>query len=347
VTPTRASEPQGGRIVAQPLATDLDHPAAFDVAADGSIFYGERLTGQIRRLVPADGSDTAVTTVPSVVGELTNEQGLVGVALEPGFDGSGWLYAYATRTTTDGVRNHLLRTRIRTDGSAGPFRLVLDVMAAAERHNGGGLEFGLDGALFLVTGEATVPSAAQDPDVLAGKVLRLRADGGVPSDNPDPGSRIFASGIRNSFGLDVDPVSGALWETENGPECNDEINRVPPASNLGWGASASCGRGIRSTNVDGPSPVLPVISYEVTIAPTGIAFCDGCELGTAREGRVFFGAFNTGDIHELTLATDRRRVLRDRVVFHHRNLVLSIERAPDGRLYFSDGRAIYRLRLAG
>ena len=92
--------------------------------------------------------------------------------------------------------------------------------------------------------------------------------------------------------------------------------------------------------------MLPQLFYPTTIGPTGIAFCDGCGLGTAREGDLFFGAFNTGDIHEVSLERrPDRRPCSDATPFNHGNLVLSIERGPDGTLYFSDGVGIFRLAL--
>jgi len=93
--------------------------------------------------------------------------------------------------------------------------------------------------------------------------------------------------------------------------------------------------------------MLPKVFYAMTIGPTGVAFCDGCGLGTAREGHLFFGSFNTGDIHEVTLNADRTGVAKDATPFNHGNLVLSIEPGPDGTLYFSDGVGIFRLALEG
>jgi glucose/arabinose dehydrogenase len=277
---------------------------------------------------------------------VSNEQGLVGVALSPRFDDGGFLYAYATRATSSGARNHLLRSRIDENGRAAPFHVLVDVMPAGERHNGGRILFGPDGSLYAATGDSGDPSLAQDPDVNAGKILRIEENGSVPNDNPWVGSPVFASGIRNSFGLAFDPATGRLWESENGPECNDELNRVGPQDNLGWGPAGACTGGIRATNADGVDPVLPELSFARTIAPTGLVFCDGCGLGSERELHLFYGSFNTGEIHEVTLGPDRKNVIADEVAYRHRNVVLSLEHGPDGSLYFSDGLAIYQLALA-
>jgi glucose/arabinose dehydrogenase len=276
---------------------------------------------------------------------VTNEQGLVGLTLPPSFPAQPWLYAYATRMVRGVARDQILR--IRMVGNRGvAMQLVLDVQVAGIRHNGGRMLFGPDGMLYVVVGETLQSELAQDRSVNSGKILRMTPTGGIPPDNPFHGSRIYSYGHRNSFGLAFDPKSGDLWETENGPECNDELNRILPGRNYGWGPSETCsGTAPGDTNQDGPKPVPPQLWYATTIGPTGIAFCDGCGLGTAREGDAFFGAFNTGDIHEVQLSADRTKAVHDSTPFNHGNLVLSIEPGPDGTLYFSDGVGIFKLTL--
>jgi glucose/arabinose dehydrogenase len=340
-----SEEPKTGTIVAQPVATDLDHPATFVVAPDGSIFYGERLTGEIRRIDPTTGKNTSVFTVPGVIGQPTNEEGLVGLTVPPDFPDTPWLYAYASRKVNGEARDQIVRIKT-TGGKATAMHLVLDVKEASVRHNGGRMLFGPDGMLYIVVGESYDSTRAQDIHDNGGKVLRMTPDGAIPKDNPFPGSYAFSYGHRNSFGLAFDPKTGDLWETENGPECNDEINRIIPGRNYGWGPSENCtGTAPGDTNGDGPNPVPPQLWYATTLGLTGIAFCDGCGLGTAREGHLFFGSFNTGDIHEVTLNADRTKAVRDTTPFNHGTFVLSIERGPDGALYFSDGSGIYRLAL--
>jgi glucose/arabinose dehydrogenase len=343
---TSSPPPAGGTIVEKTVATNLDHPATFVLDRTGAIYYGERLTGEIRRIDPKTGKNTSVFTIPGVIGDVSNEQGLVGLTLPPSFPQQPWLYAYATRKVNGVAQDQILR--IKMNGTTGTgMQLLLNVQKAGIRHNGGRMLFGPDGMLYVVVGETEQSQLAQDKSVNSGKVLRMTPSGGIPKDDPFHGSRIYSYGHRNSFGLAFDPKTGDLWETENGPECNDELNRIIPGRNYGWGPSENCqGQAPQDTNGDGPKPVLPQLFYPTTIGPTGIAFCDGCHLGTAREGDLFFGAFNTGDIHEVSLNADRTQAVKDTTPFNHGNLVLSIERGPDGTLYFSDGVGIFKLQLA-
>jgi glucose/arabinose dehydrogenase len=346
-TSTPSPEPKTGKIVAEPVATGLDHPATFVITSDGTIFYGERLTGEIRRIDPQTGKDTHVFTVPGVIGQATNEEGLVGLTVPPDFPKTPWLYAYASRKVGGQARDQIVRIKT-TGGASHTMQLVLDVKEASVRHNGGRMLFGPDGMLYIVVGESYESWRAQDLKQKGGKVLRMTPEGTIPADNPIKGTYAYSYGNRNSFGLAFDPTTGDLWETENGPECNDELNRIIPGRNYGWGPSETCtGKAPQDTNSDGPNRVPPQLWYATTIGPTGIAFCDHCGLGTAREGDLFFGSFNTGDIHEVSLNADRTRAVRDTTPFNHGTFVLSIERGPDGTLYFSDGSGIYKLALQG
>ncbi len=337
--------PIGGTIIQKTVATGLDHPATFVFDKTGAIYYGERLTGEIRRIDPKTGKNTSVFTVPDVIGSLTNEQGLVGLTVPPTFPQQPWLYAYATRKVGGVAEDQILQIKMNGIKGAG-MQLVLNVQKAGIRHNGGRLLFGPDGMLYVVIGETEQSQLAQDLSVNSGKVLRMTSTGGVPKDNPFKGSLVYSFGHRNSFGLAFDPKTGNLWETENGPECNDELNRIIPGRNYGWGPSENCtGTAPQDTNNSGQRPVLPQLWYAQTIGPTGIAFCNDCHLGSAREGDIFFGAFNTGDIHEVSLNPSRTTAIRDSTPFNHGNLVLSIEPGPDGSLYFSDGVGIFKLAL--
>ncbi len=119
----------------------------------------------------------------------------------------------------------------------------MDEKNIATVHNGGRIKFGPDGALYAVVGEHANAVNAQTVNRntnLGGKVLRMTPDGGVPAGNPFPGSFVWAYGIRNSFGFTFDPTQGSFWLTDNGPSCNDEVNRIVKAGNYGWGPQATC-----------------------------------------------------------------------------------------------------------
>ena len=161
---------------------------------------------------------------------------------------------------------------------------------------------------------------------------------------------MFAFGIRNSFGFTFDPQTDSLWETENGPECNDEINLIAGGGNFGWGPNENCGgNSPGDTNNSGPTPRrLPKLWFEGTIGITGDAFCDGCGLGSQVEGQLFFGDVNTGVLRRVALNAARDDVSGSAidVLDAPGGAIYSMETAPNGQIYFSDPQAIYRLAPA-
>lgn len=283
--------------------------------------------------------------MPNVV--TRGEQGLLAVELHPDYPSDRRVYAFATVRVGDAVRSRLLVMR-NSGGVARRAEVLVDIPAAAH-HNGARMLFGPDRKLWLVIGDRLLPRLAQNLNVPSGKVLRMNARGSVPADNPRPNSRVYAYGIRNSYGFDFDPATGRLWETENGPECTDELNLIRPLRNYGWGRGRDCASSDLdvpfNTNQDGPNPTLPVAWFDPPVAPTGLAFCRSCDLGPATKGRMFFGQFKTGNIVKARLDRARTSIANMVTAFRHDSFVLSLERGSNGTIFFSDGTAIYRLAL--
>lgn len=331
-----------GAIKAKLVIGGLDQPVAFTFGPGNEIWYVEKATGQIRVHDLDAGSDKLFYDVPGVNAE--GERGLLGIALDPDYPTTPSVYVYATRSVAGKLRNQILR--LTDSAGTGTNRKVLFSAPASSTpyHNGGRILFGPDGMLYAIVGDGHDSSNAQDTSNNdRGKILRMTPAGDVPSTNP-LGNLVWAYGVRNSFGFAFDPQTGRLWETENGPECNDELNRIVKGRNYGWGSHETCsGQAPQNTNQDGPKPVPPQRWYTPTIAPTGIAFCERCGLGATSTGALFFGAYNTGDIRRVTLNAKRTSVTGQKVVYVHSSGVLSMEVGPDRSVYFSDMSGIYRL----
>jgi glucose/arabinose dehydrogenase len=331
------------KIVGHRVAGNLRKAVAFTFDTRGRLWVVEKNAGVIRVVDPdKGGSGRRFFRVPKVVGNT--EQGLVGIALHPKFPKAPYVYAFATRSVRGHLRDQILRIK-SVAGSGRHMRVILSVPASpTHMHSGGRILFGPDRMLYAFLGDANSPASSQSLHSLRGKVLRMTPFGSVPKDNPIRGSRIFARGFRNSFGLGFDPGSRRLWETENGPECNDELNRVIPGRNFGWGPRATCsGSAPRNTNQDGPRPVLPQRWFTPTIAPTGIAFCHGCGLGPMSEDTFLFGDFNNGTLWRARLSFDRHRITHLEKLGHPAAALLSMEIDPKGHLYYSTYTGVFRL----
>jgi glucose/arabinose dehydrogenase len=348
----------------------LDQPVGFTFTPSGRIVYLERATGEIHFLDPSTGADRLFFKIQGVNSE--GERGALGVALHPDWPAKPFVYVYVSRTPPGAsLRNQVLRLRW-VDGRGRHLRVLFESpIGSRSNHNGGRLLAGPDRALYLVIGDGGEdPSTAQAvppavPGERRGKILRFNPNGSPTAGNPFPGSRILSYGHRNSFGMAFDPVTGELWETENGPSCNDEINLITPGDNYGWGpiGAASCPDDPSTavpedTNQDGPSPHLPITTFGgPTIAPTGIVFCHGCGLGAFYEDDLFAGCTNgtcagpagPGPIMHADLDSARTAIAGgvQRVPLPGFNgQVYSMEAGPGGRLFFSGPGGIFRLQLA-
>jgi aldose sugar dehydrogenase len=313
-------------------------PAAFAFTPNGQeVFYVERFTGQIRRHTLATNHDIQWGKVNNVA--TSGEQGMLGLTLDPRWNRAPkfrWVYVYYTRQSP--LQNRIIR--LRKTGNGLVRNHLQTIPAASGYHNGGPIHFGPDGRLYAATGDAHSAARAQDRDDPGGKVLRLTNTGRRPGDNPIPGSKAFSFGHRNSFGFAFDPLTGRLWQTENGPGCDDEVNFVRPGRNYGWGPGSDC----PGTSTSGPNPVQPRKRYTPPIAPTGAAFCDGCGLGQAAENDLLFGAWNDGIIRRLVLNGSRNGITGQQQVFNNPSGVMAVEAAPAGGIYFSDSSGIFKLR---
>ncbi len=343
--PAAASTPAyaSTSITAKKVVGGLNQPVAFTFGPGNQIWYVEKSTGEIHTYDMDTEVDRRFFTVSGV--DASGERGMLGIALNPDYPSKPFVYVYATRSVHGQLRNQILRLTDE-NGSGSALDVIFTAPASSSPyHNGGRILFGADGMLYAIVGEGHDPSNAQDlTDNDRGKILRMTPSGRAPDSNPFGGSRIWAYGIRNSFGFAFDPETGNLWETENGPECNDELNRILEGENYGWGPHETCsGTSPQNTNQDGSDPILPLRWYTPTIAPTGMAFCESCGLGAASNGRFFFGADNTDEIRRVTLNDARTRIRTVKVVYTHSSEVLSMEVGPSGAIYFSDFGGIYKL----
>lgn len=303
----------------QPFLEELAFPTNMAFAPDGTLFFTEKETGNLRVVTP----DGTLLRRPFVTLDVIPdaERGLLGVAVHPDFEREPWVYLYLS-DRTDG-RNRLVRVRAAGAGAAGAPEALLDgLSAAAGYHNGGDLAFGTDGTLFIAVGEAHDPDRAQDAGDIGGKVLRLTADGEVPADNPFGSQNpAWSIGHRNPFGLCVDPATGALWETENGPDRDDEVNLIEAGANYGWPIVTGAAADERFSD--------PAVVFPEPIAITGCSVVGD---------HVWFGSFD-GRLWRLRI--DGSGSARAHQVATFTAGVTDVTLAPDGDLYVATADSIW------
>jgi glucose/arabinose dehydrogenase len=328
------SVPPAGAFGLEPVISGLNVALGMVMAHDGRIFFTEFLSGNIRIINPGwQLSPTPFATI--AIGNLPPERGLIGITLDPDFSNNHYVYAY--HTTEDMLHNRVVRLT-DNNGIGEDLTVILDNLPAYEFHNGGNLHFGPDGKLYVTIGDTAQSDLAQDPNSLAGKILRINADGSIPGDNPTPGSPVYALGMRNSFDFTFHPHTGDLWATENGDDTNDEVNRIVPGGNYGWPIVT----GIASQ----PPFIDPIVTFTPTIGPTAIrAIPEGSAYPFQYHNSLLFADANNGRLYRVELAGTELRDLGSLSVAYpggQGNLV-GMFYGLDGYIYVTNFNSIFRV----
>ena len=226
--------------------------------------------------------------------------GAAGLTLDPDFANNKFVYVYHSASSP--LRNRVVRYT-ESSGSCTQETIILDNLQASTNHNGGIIQFWPDGKLYVIIGDSEISANSQSLTTLAGKILRVNPDGSAPNDNPfygtdpnpDPNSprkKVFSLGHRNSYGFTFHGHTGHLWETENGPGDNDEINRIVAGGNYGWPTVGGI--------ANNPNFRNPILAY----APTGIISIpeNSTVYPAAYRNNLLFTAWNDGRIRRVILS---------------------------------------------
>jgi glucose/arabinose dehydrogenase len=319
------------------VASGLEVPWSIVWAPDGRMIFTER-PGRVRVMEKGTLNPKPLLTLTDV--ESAGEAGLMSVALHPQFSSNHFVYlSYAY--TSGGLRVRVVRYREAAEGLVDR-KVIIEDLPAARAHAGCRIRFGSDGKLYVTTGDATNRNLAQQLNSLAGKTLRLNDDGTVPQDNPfvgrqDARPEIWSLGHRNAQGLDFQPGTNLMFQTEHGPSGfdgpggGDEVNIVEKGKNYGWPTihHTETAAGLES----------PLLEYTPACAPGSGAFYRGSVLPQFK-GNFFFGCLRGERVIRVVL--DGRRVVSQENLLQNYGRIREVAEGPDGYLYVStsnrDGR---------
>lgn len=318
--PAIISKPK--RLKIEVFVHNLEVPWGMAFLPNGDFLFCER-DGEIN-LKPKDSPDYNLIMFRAV---QASEGGLLGLAVDPDFESNHYIFIYETVVG----QNRLVRLKFE-NGVLFQDAVILTGIPAANNHDGGALRFGPDGFLYLGTGEATVPSLAQDTASLAGKILRLDRNGNAAPGNPF-NNRIWTYGHRNVQGFDWNAY-GKMIATEHGPTiefgwcCHDELNLIEPGKNYGWPIAMG------GNESDSLTPAIYQTGNEVW-APSGCTFIKGKEWGSW-EGDFIFGALKGQRLVHFDISADGTQAnnRQDTLIGTYQRL-RNVVQAPDGSILFS------------
>lgn len=330
-------------------------PAAMAAADDGRVFYTERQTGRIRVIKDGVLLSEPFAEVPV---NFAGERGLLGIAIHPRFAENGRVYVFYTRSDTGLTTNDpqaVVDHRIvyfeadeGADVAAAGERFVasLPVGSAASRI-GGCIGFFDDQTLVIGLGDLTDTAAAQNEDVLSGKVLRYTDAGGIPEDNPDPNSPVYARGFRDPLALTFDPDTGVPFVLERSANGLYEINRVVGGRNYGWPsvagvADSAAELGFVTENADYTDPILDTGARVITLQ--GLAFNPSGKYGTDSRWRLYYADALAGSVLGVRLNAERVAVLgTETLAARFPRPIRALTFTPAGTLYVASSNAILRV----
>jgi len=338
------------------LAAGIPSPTTMEFAPDGRLFVAQQ-NGQLRVLSNANPPVLQSTPFLTVTVNSAGERGLLGIAFDPNFATNRFVYVYYT-ATTPAIHNRVSRfTASSTNpnvAQAGSEVVILELnnLSSATNHNGGAIHFGPDGKLYVAVGENANRNNAQTLANLLGKMLRINADGTIPSDNPfftqatGQNRAIWAMGLRNPFNFAFQPGTGRMILNDVGEVTWEEINDGIAGSNYGWPMTEgpTTAAGIRA----------PLFAYQhASGTPTGCAITGAtfynpptAVFPSMYVGRYFFGDFCSGFIRVFNPANNTSSGFATGL-----SSLVETKTHTDGSLYYlqrggSPAGQVHRVRFA-
>jgi len=289
----------------------------------------EKNTGKVQRILNGNLQEKPLLQA-NVSTEV--ELGMLGIAISKNQAGKPFVFLYYSEANSSGtvLGNRLYRYEL-VDGRLVNPLLLLNLPATSpivgheNNHNGGKVVIGPDKNVYVIVGDVggrigNIQNIIRgnSPDGTSG-ILRVTQDGKSVENGPFgssvPNTLYYAYGIRNSFGFDFDPVTGNLWDTENGGIDKDEINYVFPGFNSGWRKTM----GMAVSRFDPQEDLFnfagkakysdPEFVWKQTVAPTALKFLNSTKLGSQYANTIFVGDVKTGNLYNFKLDTDRKVLL--------------------------------------
>ena len=318
------------------VTSNITNPTDIEFAPDGRLFVAEQ-AGRVL-IVQPDGSVLVFLDISAKV-DATAERGLASIAFDPNFASNRYVYLDYTKEATGTTAPHNRVVRVTANGDraiAGSETLIFRLNAQdSANHIGGAIDFGVDGKLYISTGDGVGGNSHLRGNLL-GKLLRINKSGSIPTNNPFYGSAsgksraIWLLGFRNPFKFAVEPGVGTIYVNDVGEDLWEEIDRAVKGANYGW-------RLYEGPESD-PAYADPLFAYghEGDPATTGCSITGGAfyapvtgQFPASFAGDYFFADFCAGWIRAYDRASGEASPFLSGA-----SLVVDVEIASDGTLYY-------------
>lgn len=348
--PVLRSATEAGPVSVIEVTRGLEHPWSLAFLPDGRMLVTER-PGRLRVVDARGRLSDPIRGVPAV--HAIGQGGLLDVVVAPDFARNRTLFLSYAEPSGNGGRTAIARGELHGD-TLRNLQVIFRQSPDAEggNHWGSRLVIDRNGLLFATLGDRfTLRDKAQDLGTHLGKVIRIRSDGSIPTDNPFVGRagalpEIWSFGHRNPQGAALHPLTGQLWTHEHGPQGGDEVNLTLAGRNHGWpvitsgreyGSGWKIGEGTRRDDVEAPR-----WQWTPSIAPSGMAFYTGDRFPGWR-GSLLVGALRGQMLVRLEMDGDRI-VREERMLQEFRERIRDVRQGPDGFVYLltdhPDGRLL-------
>jgi glucose/arabinose dehydrogenase len=347
-------------LIVETVVSDANFAVDIAGAPDGRIFYTEKASGRIRVIKDGALLPTAFATLPV---NSFKERGLLGIALHPDFLFEPYVYVCYSRsstgaptTTQDEISDYrVVRFLAAGDVALGSEDLLLSLpVGHTGIHNGGIIRFGGDDKLYISVGDLGLDGNGRDLTGNAAKIMRINPDGTIPSDNPfGSDSPIYATGVRNTFGLCVD-ADGRLFGHDNGSNNHDEVNILESGLNYGWDLVT----GKADDAVGDPSGEVayanahpeyrdPIIDKDDgSVGATGMSFIGNDLYGTSVNGSVVYAEWGLNRVLRIVVtaggSVDSQTVFVDNLP----DSVNGMGTAADGAIWLATPTSVLKIAPA-
>lgn len=331
----------GYKYTVETVYEDLDNPWSINFLPDGSFLVTEK-AGSLKWI--REGTSHEISGLPEVWDN--GQSGLMEVAAHPNYTNNGWIYLTLGASPGESDKRAVAMTKVVRGRINEAYKWVdeevlfevdIDLQQSGRVHFGSRIVFD-KGYLFFGIGDRGAMDMAQDLSKPNGKIHRIFDDGRVPADNPfasnpDAYPTVWSYGHRNPQGLDMDPTTGLLWESEHGPRGGDEINVVEPGLNYGWPV-ITYGMNYNGKPISGLTEKegmeQPKHYWTPSIAVCGIDFYEG-DLFPDWKGNLLVGGLASKELHRLVIKDNR--VVEDQILLKDVGRVRDVASGPDGAIY--------------